>query len=272
MGWAGSTPAPDPRIGDAAMRSAELGQQQLDWFKNWYETEGRAQQAQEADLNKRVIDQSMSIAGDQQRIANETYDYQKGTFRPLEQSVVADAQKFNAPDYGDRKAAEAAAGVESAVAQAQAGVTRDMARRGVAPSAGVAAALAQDVALRGAAMKAGAATTARDTADQLGFARRMDAASLGRGLAGQNTAAATLALGAGGQASGVLSQQGANQRAGLGAVSTGYSGAIGANQGAANILNSQWTTQVNAASQANAAKLGVIGTIAGAGAGLALRR
>jgi hypothetical protein len=253
------------------MRGAELGQQQLDWFKNWYETTGRAQETQEADLNKRVIDQSMGIAADQNRIANETYDYQKGTFRPLEQGIVADAQKFNAADYGDRKAAEAAAGVESAVAQAQAGVNRDMARRGVAPSAGVSAALAQDAALRGAAMKAGAATTARDTADPLGFARRMDAASLGRGLAGQNTAAATLALNAGGQSAGVLAGQGNGVRANTAGIAGAYQGAVSANQGAASILNSQYATQAGAQTAANASKLGVIGTILGAGAGFAAR-
>ena len=100
----------------------------------------------------------------------------------------------------------------------------------------------------------------------------MDAASLGRGLAGQNTAAATLALNAGGQSAGVLSQQGADMRANTGGMATGFSGAIGANQGAANILNQQWNAQANASAANTASKLGVIGTVLGAGAGLALRR
>jgi hypothetical protein len=269
MGWAGKAPAPDPRIGDAAMRSAEIGQQQFDWFKNWYETTGADQARREAETNQRVADSAIATMDDQRRISNEADQYNRDVFRPLERTIVADAEQFNAADYGDRKAANASAQVESAVAQAQAGFARDNARRGVAPSAGVSLALGQDAALRGAAMKAGAATSARDGAEQLGFARRMDAASLGRGLPAQSSAAAQLALSAGGTASQVTGATGDSQRANAGLMSSGFEAASRGNQAAGQILASQFATQSANANASNANRAGMLGTVLGAGAGIA---
>lgn len=269
MGWSGSTPAPDPRIGEAAMSNAAIGREALDWYKDYSSRVLEPQMREEAALNQKVTDQALEIAGDQNKIANETYDYQKGTFRPLEQSIVADATNFSSKDYGDRKAAEAAAAIEGSYSQARGALARDQARMGVAPTAGVSAALEQDMALKMAAAKAGAATGARDSAEQLGFARKMDAASLGRGLPSQQATAAQLALQSGSTAAGIEGQTGAAMRANGTFGGSGFSTAIGANQSAGGILNNSYATYAAGLSQDSANKSQMLGTGVGAVAGIA---
>ncbi len=268
MGWSAKAPPPDPKIGEAAAATAQLGREAFEWYKNYTDTVLTPQENEEAALNKRVIDQAMDIAGDQQTIANETYDYQKGTFRPLEQGIVADATNFSTRDYGDRKAAQAAAEVEQAMSQARAASARDQARMGIAPSAGVAAALDQNMALKAAAAKAGAATGARDNAEQMGFARRMDAASLGRGLPSQQAAAAQTALSGGAQAAGTLAQEGQGLRQNAATMGQGFQTGIGAQQAAGGLYQAAYATNSANINAANAARMGMIGTALGAGAGM----
>lgn len=258
-------PGPDPRIGEAALRNAELGQEAFDWYKQYFETTLAPLQQEQASLNKQVTQQQLDIARDNQRISNETYDYQKGTFRPVEQAIAADAMKFNEADYANRKAALAGADVTQAFDQAGAEVNRDLARRGMSLSAGQASASASDLALRKAAAIASASNAARDQAEAVGFARKMDAASIGRNLPSQQATAAQIALSGGSQASGVAGSSLSGAQSNAGVMGQGYNTNIGANQAAGQLYatSSQQAQYAAAQNQQNSGD--IFGTLVGAG-------
>jgi len=121
--------------------------------------------------------------------AKDYYDYNVGTFRPLEQGLVADAQRFSTEGYREQQARAAAASAAQAFGQTQAMSQRAMASRGVNPNSGAGLAMATQGNLGLAAQRANAMTGARQQAEGMGWARRMDAAGLGRNLAGASTAA-----------------------------------------------------------------------------------
>lgn len=260
-------PGPDPRIGEAALRSAELGKEAFDWYKQYFDTTLGPQQRELADLNAQVTKQQMATAQEQQRIASETYDYQKGTFRPVEQALVDEAMAFNTRDQAERKAAQAAADVQAAYGQVEGEVNRDLGRRGVSLSAGQLAANKNALALSKAANVAGASNAARDQAEALGWARKVDAASLGRGLANQQATAAQIALSGGSQASQVAGSTGQSARANAGIMGDGYSAALQATGQAGNLFAEQ--SRQNQYAAANSGS-DILGTVAGVGTRYAL--
>jgi hypothetical protein len=121
--------------------------------------------------------------------AKDYYDYQVNTFRPLEQGLVADAEKFNTDAYAQEMAGKASADAAAAFQSAQGSSMRSAARRGVNPNSGAFGAASNSNAMALASMQAGARTGARSQAEQLGYARKLDATGLGRNLAGASTAA-----------------------------------------------------------------------------------
>lgn len=167
----------------------QLGREQLDFAKMQY--------AELKPLAQGIANQQMAAQAQQMQQAQDYYNYNMGTFRPLEQGLVTDAQRFNTEAYREQMAQKAAADVQQAFQGVQGQTNREMARRGINPNAGSALALQNTNALRLASATAGAQTGARTQAEQLGWARRLDAAGLGRGLAGSSTAAYAGATGAG---------------------------------------------------------------------------
>ena len=121
--------------------------------------------------------------------AKDYYDYNVGTFRPLERGLVADAERFSTEGYREQQARAAAASAAQAFGQTQAMSQRAMASRGVNPNSGAGLAMATQGNLGLAAQRANAMTGARQQAEGMGWARRMDAAGLGRNLAGASSAA-----------------------------------------------------------------------------------
>jgi hypothetical protein len=180
-------------LADQADRSAQLsydlGQQQLAFSQRQYD--------EMAPMARRVAEQQIEAQDEQMRQARDYYDYQTGTFRPLEQGLVRRAQEFDTAGYREQLAAQAAADAASAFGNTQAQTSRGLARMGVAPGSGAAMAQMNQNALAGASMRAGAMTGTRQQAEQLGYARMLDAAGLGRNLAGASTAAYQSATGAG---------------------------------------------------------------------------
>ena len=160
--------------------------------------------AEQSALARSVAEQQMEAQRQQMRQAQDYYQYQQETFRPVERGLVADAQRFNTEAYREQLAAQAAAAASQAFGQTQAMSQRAMAARGVNPNSPAGVALAQQANLGLAAQRAGAMTGARQQAEQLGWARRMDVTGLGRGLAGASLGAYQGATGAGQAAGGAL--------------------------------------------------------------------
>lgn len=170
-----SQPAPDYSGMEA------LGREQLQFARDQY--------ADIKPLAQQIAAQQMAAQQQQMGQAQDYYNYQRDTFRPVEQGLVRDAQNFSTEGYREQLAGQAAAAAGRAFGVQQEMGQRSMAARGVNPNSGAAMALQAQGNLGLAAQRANAMTGARTQAEQLGFARRMDVTGLGRNLAGASTAA-----------------------------------------------------------------------------------
>lgn len=175
MGGKSSPPPPD------YSGMERVANRQLDFAERQYE-EMKPTLTGLADTMRSAQQQQMEQAKDY-------YDYNVGTFRPLERGLVADAERFSTEGYREQQARAAAASAAQAFGQTQAMSQRAMASRGINPNSGAGMAMATQGNLGLAAQRANAMTGARQQAEGMGWARRMDAAGLGRNLAGASTAA-----------------------------------------------------------------------------------
>ncbi len=183
MGGKSSPPPPDYRGMEA------LGREQLAFSRQQYN--------EMAPLAQRVAAQQMAAQDQQMAQAQNYFDYQQQTFRPVEQGLVRDAERFSTEGFREQQARDAAAATGRAFGVMQDAAARAAASRGVNPNSGAAMALQSQNMLGLSAQRANAMTGARNQAEQMGFARRMDVTGLGRNLAGASTAAYGSATGAG---------------------------------------------------------------------------
>lgn len=183
---------------------------------------------------------TMRSAQEQQmQQAQDYYNYQTETFRPLERGLVADATRFSTEGYREQQAREAAAAAGRAFSSTEAANQRAMASMGVNPNSGRALAMRNQTNLGLAAQRANAMTGARQQAEQMGWARRMDATGLGRNLAGASTAAYTGATQAGSSAGGMYQAPGASYMQGLSSAGQTQGAILNAQTSYANTVNQQ---------------------------------
>lgn len=183
-------------VNDAARSNAALSKEALDWAKQRYAEEAPARQAA-IDMAMKTANQQLDIAQQNADISKDYYDYQKGTFRPLEQGVVKAAQEYDTPERRELKAGQAVAGVNTQIDNARAAMRERLASRGVDLGSGNVMAQEAAMAVQGGATAAAAANKAREDVELQGYARKMDAANLGRGLASSQATSAGVALNAG---------------------------------------------------------------------------
>lgn len=214
MGGKSSPPPPD------YSGLERVAQQQLDFSK--------AQYAEMKPFVTRLATTMADAQSQQMAQAQDYYDYQRSTFRPVEQGLVRQAQEFDTEAYRQQLAAKAAADAAKAFQGSQGVMMREATRRGVNPASGAFGAASNANAMGLAAMQAGAANQARQQAEQTGWARKMDVTGLGRNLAGASAAAYGGATAAGQAAGGTMMSagnqymQGLQQGAGtLGSIASG---------------------------------------------------
>lgn len=241
----GSKGAPPPDYTPMAEASAEaariqagLGREQLAFARDQYN--------RSAPILESIAQNQIAAQNEQLQQARDYYDYQRDTYRPLEQSIVADARRFNTEAYRNQVAGQAAADAGRAFGISQQQNQRAMASMGVNPASGRFAGMQNATGLQQAAMRANAMTGSRRQAEQMGYARQLDAAGLGRGLAGASAAAYGGASSAGSMAGQNAQSAGQNY---MGNMAIG-SGTIGAGQkmqlqGLSNILNNQTQSYIN---------------------------
>lgn len=157
MGKGSSAPEADPRIGEAALKSAELGGDYLAWMQ------------------------------DQAKISNNWAEKDraryKGVFEPLQDNFIEEAQNYDTPAARAEAVRAAQADVSQAISTTNATTARNNARMGIDPSSGraqagqAAAGVGQSLAL------AGAANSARKQVESEGRSLRANAVNLGSGFA-----------------------------------------------------------------------------------------
>ncbi len=223
---------------EAARIQAGLGREQLAFAKEQYE--------RTAPILENIANQQMQAQKEQMDQARDYYQYRKDVYRPLEKSIVQDAQDFNTEAYREQLASQAAADAGRAFGIAQQQNQRAMASMGVNPNSGRFAGMQNASGLQQAAARAATMTGTRQQAEQMGYARQLDAAGLGRGLAGASLGAYGGATGAGSAAGQSAQSAGQNY---MGNMAIG-AGTIGSGQkmqlsGLSNVLNNQTQTYIN---------------------------
>ena len=232
-----SQPAPD------YVPMKELGDKQLAFAERQY--------AEMKPLAERVANQQFASQDQQMKQAQDYYNYQQETFRPVEQGLVRQAQEYDTEANRERIAAQAAADTARAFGTVEGMTSRSLSRKGVGPGSGNAIAMQNQNALSLASARAGAMTGARNQAEQIGYARKLDAVGLGRNLAGASTAAYGAATGAG--SAGLTSSMAPGTQLQQGYAQTGVT--------RGNVLGSQ----VNQFNAGQAAEAEVMGALVGAG-------
>lgn len=150
-------PTPDPRIGNAANKSAQLGQDYLAFMK---EQAGVTNQWAEDDRAR----------------------YQT-VFQPLEDKYIADAAAYASPDRMAGRVNEAQAGVQTQVDAATGGMNRNLMAMGVDPNSGRFDSAGRAAGIQGALAVAGAGNAARGDVRQEAQAMQANAINMGKGLA-----------------------------------------------------------------------------------------
>ena len=181
---------------DIAKTQAASAKEYLDFQKQQYaDLKPLADKLGQAQLD--TMAQQSDIAKENQAIAQDQTDYNKTTFRPLEQSIVDDANSYDTGAKQEELARKGMADVATAYDTQRKAALSTLASYGINPNSNRFAAINAQLAQGQAADSAGAATNARSNAEQLGYARKMDAASLGRNLASNASTSYGVALNAG---------------------------------------------------------------------------
>lgn len=244
----------------AAAASAELGREALAWYKQQAAETQPARDALSAKALE-VADQQLQSSRQQTALAQDYADYNRTTFRPLEQGLVADAQAYDTPERRQQAADTAIADTNMAFDKVGEATARRLAANGVDPGSTRAMSVMQGQGVQQATANAGAAFKARQGVETVGHAMKMDAASLGRNLPSAQATAAQTALQAGSSAVGNagVPVTTANQNTAL--VGSGFGQAIQGQQVAGNLYGQAANIQN---SSSNDGLWGALGQVGGA--------
>jgi hypothetical protein len=262
-GMGGGGGSPDySGMNAAAVENAQVSKDALEWYKTQYydQADERAAAAERANA---VSDAQLASMGLNDSISRDYWDYQKNTFRPLEQGIVTAANEYDTAARREEAAGTAAADVTQAFDNVQGQQSRNMARMGINPNSGKSLAANAQLGIQQATALAGAKNKARDQIELQGYARKMDAANLGRGLASQQATSAGVALNAGNSSvanAGIPLAQAQQATATMG---QGFQTAIQGNNSAGQLYGQAAQIQ-NASGHGNDAVYGALGNVAGA--------
>ena len=241
-------------INAAAVASAALAKEALDWYKTEY-AKTQPQRDAAAATAEKVGAAQLEGMGFATQQAREMDTRNKTVFQPLEDKIVTGAQTYDTAGRRMQASNEAAADVEGAFGRAQDGLARDLARTGAAPGGGRSMSLMQDAALKKATAVAGATTGAVKNVEQQGYARMVDAAALGKGIVSNQATQQSIAQAGGSQATAAAAAGINAAMSGAGLMGSGFNTAL-QGQGQAGSLYGQ-------AAKLNAQDSGLMGALGG---------
>lgn len=154
-----NAPSADPRIADAAMKSAQTGQDYLDFMKGQ--------------------------AATTTQWATEDRDRYKTVFQPLQDQYIADAASYASPDRVAARSNAAEAGVQSQIAAQTGATNRSMEAMGVNPNSGRFQGTNTTMGMQGALAAAGAGNTEARQVRAEGQQMQAGAINMGMGLPAQ---------------------------------------------------------------------------------------
>lgn len=225
-----SAPAVDPRVGIAMEKQADILERQQAWYENeiypWmreqtllqnqYAEDDRQFSRENAlwwrDLAKQQYDK-------QEARADEYYNRWKETYKPIEDQLVADVNRYNTSAEAERQAQLAIGDYASAYAQQKQAQNMQMQAMGLNPTSGAYQAQNRAMAFNQAGLEAAAANQARQAAEALGWQKRTQLAALGQQYIGNSQAQQGLAN-SGAQGAGQLANQSIGQASQFGQLGT----------------------------------------------------
>ena len=294
-----SAPPVDPAVGIAMRKQAAIAERQQSWYENemypWLRRQTQIQNQFAQDDRDFAKDNAYFWRDMAQRQtdrlnqrADEYYNRWQQKFVPVENSLIADARRYNTSAEAERQASMGIADMSSAFRAQQQQQNMQLSAMGVAPTSGAFLGQQNAMAIQGAAMRAAAANQARQAAEALGWKKKTQMAALGQQYIGNSLNANQAAAGAAGTMGG-LANNSIGQASGFGQLGTanitnmanvglksyqsmgnawGQYGNLGMQKSNYNL--SAWKTQQEIAAQDRQGMMGMIGTIVGAGAGMAM--
>lgn len=238
-------PSPDPAIGQAALKEAQLGEDWLSFAREQFK-KSTDRQVEQDKLANEVTRNQLDASRQAQGWATADRKRYDDVFKPLQDEFIDTAKNWDSAERQDKLAAEAKADVINNATMARQASERNMASMGVDPTSGRYAGVDRAGSQATALAAAGAENTARNTVRKEGVAMRADAVNMGSGLAVNPATSLGLSSQTGSAAMGTTSANNA-QSASLGSImGQGYQGAMSGYGNQASILNQQYGTQINA--------------------------
>lgn len=274
----GDAPSPDPKIGEAAVLSAQTGKDWLAFATKAFDTSTKRQEGVDA-LSKRVTEQQLGISDFTLGNAKEDRARYEAKGIPAQDAYVKELGQVGSAERQQSAAAEARSGVQTEAAIARDQAQRESAAMGVRPDSGRAQGIARAGELATAAAASGAANTARTNERGKALAAKGEIANVYAGLPAQSQGGISQTLNAGNSATGIAmnNQQLSNSNSSI--MNQGFGGMLQGVGQQANTLLNQYGIQMQgwAQEQANksanmSAGLGALGTIGGALVGLSSRK
>lgn len=254
-------PPPDPRIGMSAEANAATAQQAQDFYEKVFNDSAPDRAAASARAME-IADAQLASMRQQQGLTDDRINYEKTTFRPLEQKIVKESDEFDTPERRALEAGKAIEGVGAQFGTARQTLARQVGANGGNPNSGNFLSTISAMGVREAATKAAAGNQASNLVETTGRALKADAAALGRGLPSAQATTAGLALNAG-NASAANAQQPLNIASqGAGLMGQGFNTAIQGNTQAGNLALGQYNAQLKASDDGG--MWGALGQVGGA--------
>lgn len=265
-----NAPDPDPNIGRAAMKQAELGERYLDIAERQNAIQNQ-RQARMDQLTERIANQQIAAQDRAMQWAAEDRQRYKSVFQPLQDEFIRDARGWDSEERQAKVAAEASAAVRGQAAIEDAARQRQMASMGINPTSGRYAGIERAADTATALAAAGAENNARNQVRKEAMALRGDAINLGSGLGVNPATSLGLGVQSGSAAANTTAAAMGTANQNLAALGSAYGVGMQGYANQANILGNLYGQQLNAwsaAQQASAAETGSlfsgIGSIAGA--------
>jgi hypothetical protein len=269
-GGKGSAPDTNPGMLASAAAAREIGAEQAKVAR-----ESLAFYKQQYEEFKPVLTEIMQGEVEMQKAnkirADEYADYEKNTYRPLEQELVRKSKEYNTDAKREQLATAGAADVSQAFGVSRGQMQRQQAAAGIAPNSNRFAALNQQMLTQEALARAGAMNNARTMAEDKGNALMYDAAGLGRNLATNASTAYGVSQNAAAGAKQSAQTGGAMMGQGYQSYNQGMGGASSAYGTAGNIYGQEFSGRMQgyqAQQQANSALWSGLGSAAGTAAGM----
>lgn len=190
-----SAPAVPAEVGIAMQKQAEIAEQQQKWYETevypWYKESTEKQNA----LQEQLVNSSMEDAewwrnytqeqtDKANAIRDEYYNHWKNDYKPIEDQLISDAQKFNSDAYAEQQAQMAIGDVAAQYANQKQQTALNMSKYGIDPSSGQFMGQMNALSINQSAATAAASNAARQAAVQLGWDKNLQLANLGVQYAG----------------------------------------------------------------------------------------